>query len=158
MSVDSRVSTHPTTTPAPRGGIDPRSPRFAAWLTTGVLALVGVTGSGWLLLAQAAVFAAGAFFGLRSSPYGLLYRRFVGPRLARPTELEDEAPPRFAQAVGLVFAVVGAVGYLSGATVLGMAATALALAAAFLNAAFGLCLGCEIYLIYVRLIRKGVPA
>ena len=138
--------------------IDPRGPRFAAWLTSLVLAAVLLTGNGWLLLAQAAVFAAGAVFGLRRSPYGWLYRRLVAPRLSPPAELEAEAPPRFAQAVGLAFAVVGAIGYLSGATVLGMTAAGAALAAAFLNAAFGFCLGCEMYLAYLRLTRKGVPA
>ena len=158
MSVDSPASLGSAAAPTSRPGIDPRGPRFGAWVTTVVLAIVLLTGSGWLLLAQAAVFATGAFLGLRNAPYGLLYRRFVAPRLAKPTELEAEAPPRFAQAVGLLFAVIGALGYLTGATVLGMVATGMALAAAFLNAAFGFCLGCEMYLIYVRLTRKGVPA
>ncbi|WP_042372088.1 DUF4395 domain-containing protein [Streptacidiphilus neutrinimicus] len=130
--------------------VDPRGPRFAAVLTTLVLFVVLATGSGPLLAAQAVVFALGAALGLRHSPYGWLYRRLVRPRLGPPRELEDERPPRFAQAVGLTFAAVGAVGYLSGATWLGIAATALALAAAFLNAAFGYCLGCEIYLLAVR--------
>lgn len=159
MSIDSRVFADTSAPVSPRpAGIDPRGPRFSAWLTTVLLVVVLLTGSGWLLVAQAAVFATAAFLGLRNAPYGLLYRRFVAPRLSKPTELEDEAPPRFAQAVGLAFAVIGAVGYLSGATVLGMVATGMALAAAFLNAAFGFCLGCEMYLIYVRLTRKGVPA
>jgi hypothetical protein len=131
--------------------IDPRGPRFAATLTTLVLAAVLVTGSGLLLAAQTAVFAAGALGGLQRSPYGLLYRALMRPRLAAPTELEDAAPPRFAQVVGLAFAAVGTAGYLTGAIWLGMAATALALAAAFLNAAFGYCLGCELYL----LVRRG---
>ncbi|MEP6696649.1 MAG: DUF4395 domain-containing protein [Pseudonocardiales bacterium] len=138
--------------------VDPRGPRFSAWITTVVLAAVLLTGSGWLLVAQALVFAGAAVFGLRRSPYGWLYRRLVRPRLEPPAELEAEAPPRFAQAVGLAFAVVGALGYLSGATVVGMVATGMALAAAFLNAAFGLCLGCEIYLTYLRLTRKGATA
>ncbi|WP_042387137.1 DUF4395 domain-containing protein [Streptacidiphilus melanogenes] len=130
--------------------VDPRGPRFAAVLTTVVLVVVLATGSGPLLAAQAVVFALGAGLGLRRAPYGWLYRRLVRPRLGPPQELEDERPPRFAQAVGFTFAAVGAVGYLSGATWLGIAATALALAAAFLNAAFGYCLGCEIYLLVVR--------
>ncbi|MEU2630514.1 DUF4395 family protein, partial [Kitasatospora sp. NPDC007106] len=53
--------------------------------------------------------------------------------------------------VGLAFALVGTLGFLSGADWLGLAATGLALAAAFLNAAFGYCLGCEAYL----LLRRG---
>jgi hypothetical protein len=130
--------------------VDPRGPRFAAVLTTLVLVVVLATGSGWLLAAQAVVFAVGAAFGLRYSPYGWLYRRLLRPRLGPPQELEDERPPRFAQAVGFAFAAVGTVGYLSGATWLGIAAGAMALAAAFLNAAFGYCLGCELYLFVVR--------
>jgi Domain of unknown function (DUF4395) len=131
--------------------IDPRGPRFSAFITTVVLAVVLVTSSIWLLAVQAVVFAAGSVFGLRYSPYGLLYRRLVRPRLGPPAELEPEAPPRFAQGVGLVFAVIGVAGYASGLTWLGVAATAAALVAAFLNAVFGFCLGCEMYLLIRRI-------
>ena len=134
-------------------GIDPRGPRFAALISTVVLAVVLVTGSGWLLAAQGLVFAVGAVFGLRYSPYGVLYRKLVRPRLGPPAEREPEAPPRFAQAVGLVFAVVGVAGYAAGLAWLGMTATAAALAAAFLNAVFGFCLGCELFV----LIRRAWP-
>ncbi len=134
--------------------IDPRGPRFGALITTAVLVAVLVTGSAWLLAAQAAVFAIGTFFGLRNAPYGLVYRLLVRPRLGPPRELEAEAPPRFAQGVGLVFAVAGVIGYATGTTPLGIAATAACLVAAFLNGAFGLCLGCELYL----LIRRIAPA
>jgi hypothetical protein len=134
--------------------IDPRGPRFGAWITTVVLIVVLVTSSMWLLAAQALVFGIGAAFGLKYAPYGLIYKSLVRPRLKPPAELEAEAPPRFAQGVGLVFAVIGVVGYAASITWLGIAATALALVAAFLNAAFGLCLGCEMYL----LIRRIVPA
>ncbi|QMU70889.1 DUF4395 domain-containing protein [Streptacidiphilus sp. P02-A3a] len=152
MPSSTPVSPSPSIAAAPAPArIDARGPRFAAVLTTVVLAVVLITGSGWLLAAQTLVFALGALGGLGRSPYGWLYRTFVRPRLGPPTELEDAAPPRFAQAVGLGFALVGTVGYLSGATWLGLAATALALAAAFLNAAFGYCLGCEVYL----LLRRG---
>jgi Domain of unknown function (DUF4395) len=136
---------HPST-----ATVDPRGLRFVAGLTTVVLALVLVTNSAWLLLVQAVVFAIGVAFGLRRSPYSLLFARVVRPRLGPPAEFEDEAPPRFAQGVGLAFAVVGLVGYFSGATTLGAVATGLALIAAFLNAAFGLCLGCEAYLLARR--------
>ena len=126
--------------------IDPRGPRFGAVITTVVLALVLVTGSVWLLAAQTAVFAVGALAGLRYAPYGLLYRRFVRPRLGPPAHTEAEAPPRFSQGMGMVIAALGVVCYAAGATLGGMVFTALALAAAFLNAAFDLCLGCQVYL------------
>jgi hypothetical protein len=134
--------------------VDPRGPRFGAVLTTVVLAVVLVTGSGWLLAAQAVVFGIGAVAGLRWAPYGVVFRRLVRPRLAPPAELEAEAPPRFAQGVGLLFAIVGTVGYLAGAPLVGAIATAMALVAAVLNAAFDICLGCEVHLRLVRLLGR----
>ncbi|GHJ16829.1 MULTISPECIES: DUF4395 domain-containing protein [unclassified Micromonospora] len=137
--------------------LDPRGARFAAALTTVVLAVALLTGSGPLLLAQAAVFALTAA-SPRLAPYGLLFRAVVAPRLDPPTELEPVAPVRFAQLVGLAFTVVGAVGWFAGLPALGLVATAGALAAAFLNAAFGLCLGCEAYLAVRRLTGRPLAA
>lgn len=136
--------------------LDPRAPRFAAALTALVLVVVLVTGSGWLALAQAAVFGVAAL-DLRRNPYGLVFRFLVAPRLPRPVELEPAAPVRFSQLVGLVFLLVSAAGYLGGAPALGLVVGCLALAAAFLNAAFGLCLGCETYLAFRRLTGRPVP-
>jgi len=126
--------------------VDVRGPRVVAGITAVVLAVALVTGAGWLVAAQAAVFAVGACAGLRYAPYGVLFRVLVAPRLGPAEDREPEAPVRFAQFVGLVFAVVGAAGYLLGAPLLGAVATGLALVAALLNAATGFCLGCELYL------------
>jgi hypothetical protein len=115
-----------------------------------VLAVVLITLWWPLLAAQTAVFAIGAFIGLKPSPYGLIYRYLVAPRLSPSTEREDAAPLRFAQAVGFVFALVGTIGLATGFTALGIIATAFALFAAFLNAAFNVCLGCEMYLLIKR--------
>jgi hypothetical protein len=134
--------------------IDPRGPRFGAFITMGMLAAVLVTGNVWVFTAQAVAFAAGALLGLPRSPYGLAYKWLVRPRLGPPAELEAGAPPRFAQALGLVISLIGIVGYGSGLTPLGMAAAAAGLVAAVLNGVFGLCLGCEMYL----LIRRVWPA
>jgi hypothetical protein len=131
--------------------IDPRGQRFAAWITSAVLAVVLVTGNVWLLLAQAVVFALGA---TGRSPYAAIWKRI--PK-SPPSELEDKRPPQFAQAVGLGFAAVAVVGFLTWSP-LGVIATAAALVAAFLNAAFGFCLGCEIYLFVKRTTNKGVTA
>ncbi|MEU9206445.1 DUF4395 domain-containing protein [Streptomyces sp. NPDC048415] len=130
--------------------IDVRGPRFGAAVTTVVLAAVLITGSVWVLAWQTLAFALGASGGVARSPYGWLFRKAVRPRLGPPTEFEAPQPPQFAQAVGLVFAVVGLIGYTAGPQWLGLAATGCALAAAFLNAAFGYCLGCEMYLIVRR--------
>jgi hypothetical protein len=143
--------------------VDPRGPRFAAALTTlvlaGVLLTIDSTFALALLATQTVVFAIGAFAGLKRAPYGLLYRRLVRPRLGPPSHREAEAPPRFAQLVGFGFAAVGTAALLAGATPVALFAVSLALAAAFLNAAFGFCLGCEVYLLAQRTVsRQDAPA
>lgn len=141
------------------GQVDVRGPRFAAWITTAVLiaALLASAVSGpaaaAILSAQAAVFAIGALRGPRRHPYGLIFANLVAPRLGPTTDREPAVPLQFAQAVGLVFAVTGTVAFLAGAHLVGVIATAFALAAAFLNAAFGICLGCQIYPLVARLRR-----
>jgi hypothetical protein len=131
--------------------VDPRGLRFAAGVTTVLLALTLILNSAWPLAVQAVVFAISVAFGVQASPYGQLFKRLIRPRLGPPRELEDAAPPRFAQLVGLVFAAAGLLGYLTGLTVLGVVATGFALVAAFVNAAVGLCLGCEAYLLIHRI-------
>ncbi|MBO1739863.1 DUF4395 domain-containing protein [Leifsonia sp. TF02-11] len=147
-----------------RAGIDPRSPRFGAGITAVLLladlflALIGATtAAAVLLLVIALLFAWGAFAGVRRHPYGALYRVAVRPRLAPPTELEDPAPPTFAQGVGLVVTGLGLVVFAFGVPAALPVAAALAFVAAFLNAVFGYCLGCQIYLLLVRagVIRKS---
>ena len=100
---------------------------------------------------QAVVFAVGAVAGPRRHPYGIVFANVVAPRLGPVREREPVAPLKFAQLVGLVFAVVGVAGFAAGASLVGVIATAAALVAAFLNAAFGICLGCQLYPLVVRL-------
>ena len=153
------VSQSDTTSPSSAvRAVDVRGPRFGAWITSAVLAVALLTGSGVLVTVQAAVFAVGAFAGLRYAPYGVLFRLLVAPRLGPVREREAEAPPRFAQLVGLIFAAVGAAGYLLGVPALGAVATGLALVAALLNAATGFCLGCELYLLARRALPANSPA
>jgi hypothetical protein len=136
-----------------RAGIDPRGPRVAATLTSLVLAAVLVTPTPvatTLLAVQALVFAIGTVRGIQHTPYAWLFRSLIRPRLAPPADLEDPAPPRFAQGVGLAFVLVGLLGFATGVTALALVATGLALVAALLNAVFGFCLGCEIYLLLMR--------
>lgn len=142
--------------------VDVRGPRFVAWITTGVLVVtlvlsaVSPLAAAALLAVQAVVFAIGAWRGPRQHPYGLVFAKFVAPRLTPVTEREPVPPLKFAQLVGLVFAVVGVVGFSTGVALLGVVATAFALFAAFLNAAFGICLGCQIYPLVARFRR--IPA
>ncbi|HXO51075.1 MAG TPA: DUF4395 domain-containing protein [Mycobacterium sp.] len=137
--------------------VDVRGPRFVAWITTVVLvATLIVSGVNPLAAAvivglQAVVFAVGAVAGPRRHPYGIVFANVVAPRLGPVREREPVAPLKFAQLVGLVFAVVGVAGFAAGASLVGVIATAAALVAAFLNAAFGICLGCQLYPLVVRL-------
>ncbi|ADP84330.1 DUF4395 domain-containing protein [Pseudofrankia inefficax] len=134
--------------------VDPRGLRFAAAITTVVLAVALLTGSPWVLLAQLVIFLVGAVGGVRRAPYGLLFRYLIRPRLGPPATTEDPVPPQFAQAVGAVFAAVGVIAFLAGIPVLGYVAAAFAFVAAFLNAAFEFCLGCQLYL-FIRTITTA---
>ena len=134
--------------------IDARGPRFSALLTTVVLAIALVTGSVWVALFQAVVFAIGATKGPQFTPYAFIYKSIVKPRLKGEAPAEDVRPPQFAQSVGLVFALVAIGGALSGVDAIFTVAVAFALGAAFLNAAFNFCLGCEIYLLLLRALSK----
>jgi Domain of unknown function (DUF4395) len=152
-----------TSTTAP-AFVDVRGPRFAAWVTTVVVvatliaAAFSSIAAAAILGVQAVVFAVGAWRGPRRHPYGLIFSRLVAPRLGPVTEKEPVPPLKFAQLAGFVFAVVGVVGFASGIQLLGLIATAFALVAAFLNAAFGICLGCQIYPLVARLRRAPSPA
>lgn len=153
MSIQSSSSLTSPATDRP-AGIDPRGPRFGAAFTTVVLAGALVLASPVLLALQAVVFAIGAFAGPARQPYGIVFKRLVRPRLTAPDHLEDPAAPRFAQACGLAFSLVGLLGFALGAQWLALGAIGFALAAAFLNAAFDFCVGCEIYLRAQRLRRS----
>ena len=137
--------------------VDVRGPRFAAWVTTAVLLVTLVVSAASPLAAavilgvQAVIFAIGAIGGPRRHPYGRLFAGLVATRLGPVEEREPVAPLKFAQLVGLIFAVAGVAGFAAGAFLVGVIATAFALVAAFLNAAFGICLGCQLYPLVARL-------
>ena len=151
--------------PHARRGIDPRGLRFAAGITAllllvdvllGLTAPLGATVAAraaepafLLLLAIAMLFVWGVAWP-RTAPWGVLYRKLVQPRLAPPSDLEDPRPPRFAQGVGLFVTALGLVLHLAGLPWALPIAAAAAFVAAFLNAAFGLCLGCRLYLVLQR--------
>lgn len=138
---------------ATQTGIDPRGPQFTAALTVVVLLLALLLPQPWALVVtviQTVFFAIGAGLGVQRTPHAWLFKKFVRPRLGAPDELEDPAPPRFAQGVGLAFVLVALVGYLLGATLVAQIALGLALVAAVLNAVFRFCLGCELYLLIRR--------
>lgn len=160
-------STAPSTSSSTsRVGIDPRGPRVAAGITAVILivvialALLGQSTIATIILAaQGVVFLIAAALGVQRHPYGYLYKAFVRPRLKPPVELEDPAPPTFAQGVGLFVVVVGLVLHLFGVPYALVIAAAAAFVAAFLNSVFAYCLGCQIYLLLARAgIIRRTPA
>lgn len=146
--------------------IDPRGARFTAAVTAALLLIdvaLGLVGgvaptlaervvqpAFLLLVALAAIFVWSAVVGVARNPWSTLFRRLIRPRLAPPTELEDAAPPTFAQGVGALVTLIGVVLHLAGVPYGLVVFAAAAFVAAFLNAAFGYCLGCQIYLLLVR--------
>ena len=159
-------------------GIDPRGPRFGAGITAVlVLVVIGLALAGpalppetigaraaqpafILLAAISALFAWGAFAGIRRHPYGLLFKKLVRPRLAPPAHLEDPTPPTFSQGVGFVITFAGVVLSLVGVPYVLLIAAVFAFFAAFLNSVFDFCFGCQIYLLFVRagLLGRSQPA
>ena len=130
--------------------IDARGPRWSALITTVVLAVALVTSSLWLILFQAVVFAIGALRGPQFTPYAFIFKNVIRPRLKSPVSFEDVRPPQFSQGVGLAFTLVAIIGLATGAGGVFTVAVGFALAAAFLNAAFNYCLGCQMYLLILR--------
>ena len=133
--------------------IDARGPRWSAGLTSIVLIIALTTRSPIVIIIQLIQFAIGAFAGPPKSPYAWLYKKFVQPHLSKTFDSEDVKPPQFAQFVGFIFALVATVGALTHTWLVFTVAASFALFAAFLNSAFGYCLGCKMYLLGVRLRR-----
>lgn len=135
--------------------IDARGPRYSAGITSLVLSLALITESVYVIGFQFAVFLSAVLFGLRKSIYGFIYRGLIQPRLNGPVPSEDQRAPRFAQFIGALFAFVALLGGVTSNSAVFLIATSFALGAAFLNAAFGFCLGCQMYLILVRLFKRS---
>jgi hypothetical protein len=134
--------------------IDARGPRFSATITTVVLSIGLVSHNVWLLVAQGLFFLIGATKGPQFTPYGFIFKKVIRPRLKKEAPTEDVRPPKFAQSVGFIFALVAILGVVVDRSLIFAAATSFALAAAFLNAAFNYCLGCQMYLLIRRFTTK----
>jgi len=138
-------------TPKP---IDPRGPRFNQTVLALALVIAFVLQAWFVVPVFAVVLFLGAAFGPRYGPFLRIYAQFIKPRLAPPAELEDPRPPRFAATVGVIFLTAATVSFVAGATVLGWVLALIVAALAGLAAATGICVGCEIYLVFAR--RRGV--
>ena len=112
--------------------------------------LVAVLGWGWVLIPLTFGFIARVASGPRFSPLGLLATKVVAPRLPQFEKLVPGPPKRFAQAIGVGFTATAAVLWLAGATGASRLVVALLVGAAFLEAAFGFCLGCRIFAVLMR--------
>ena len=131
--------------------IDPRGPRFGAGITSALsLTAFGIAlsinyFSAYPLIVILALLFSWSVFSPKTHPYALIFKNLVRPRLSAPSELEDARPPQFAQKVGLGFALLGLVGFWF-APVLVAISAGFIFFAAFLNAFFNFCLGCQMYL------------
>ena len=135
--------------------IDPRGPRFTAGITVVVLSTTLLT-HWWIpSIIQLIQFTIGGFISPRVSPYGLIFRKLIQPRLTSNVIGEDIRGPQFAQKVGFLFALLTIIGLSTSNEILFNIGTAGALAAAFLNAAFNYCLGCQIYLLGQRVLHRA---
>lgn len=140
------------TAPAP---IDPRGPRTNQAVLAVALVLGFLTGQQWVAPLFAVVLFLGAAFGPAWGPVLRLYAVVLRPRLAPPAELEDPRPPRFAASVGVAFLIAASIAFAVGAPVVGWVLSLMVAALAALAAITGLCVGCEMYVLLVR-VRGGV--
>lgn len=132
----------------------------SGWAVTAAPLAQRAADAGFLLLAVIAALFLWSVVAPRTAPWAVLFRRVVQPRLSPATEFEDARPPRFAQGVGLLVTAAGLILHLAGVPWALPVAAAMAFVAAFLNAVFGLCLGCQLYLLLQRtgLIGRGASA
>ena len=138
--------------------IDPRGPRFGAGITSALSLVAFAAAIGAVANSDVAYALMGALvllflwsvFSPANHPYQLIFKKLVRPRLKEPLELEDPRPPQFAQKVGLSFAILGGIGIAVASELVVAVAAAFIFLAAFLNAFFAFCLGCQMYLLLKR--------
>jgi len=141
-----------TETPAP---IDPRGPRTNQAVLSVALVIGFMFGARWVAPVFALVLFLGAAFGPSYGPVLRFFQVVIKPRLDPPSELEDPRPPRFAASVGVAFLSASSVAFAMGAGTVGWVLTLIVAALAALAAISGICVGCEMYVLLVRL-RGGV--
>lgn len=140
--------------------IDRNGHRFGAALSMVVLLVAYLLEWDATLPVMAGVLAVGPLFGLRYSPLGATYRIAKKTlRLKIPVVPEEEAPPRFAQLMGLIFLGLATV------SLYGLDSRTLAWTFGLIVAALqallgvtGICVGCEIYLYGKRFAARGSRA
>ncbi len=124
--------------------------RTVAWGVVVMAVLVVALGWGWVLVPLTYGFVARVLTGPTLSPLGRFATRVVAPRLPSHAKYVPGPPKRFAQAMGLAFSGTASVLWLAGATTASRVVVAMLLGAAFLEAAFALCLGCKVFALLMR--------
>ena len=151
---------NPLTPPARM--VDPRGQRFGAGVSAVILvAAFLVDQPAIVAIVAVAMFASSAFgtrYWLLGKPWPAIRRSL---RLG-PTELEHEYPPRFAQALGVVFLGLGLILIALQLTLVGWVLVGAVIGLQTLLAATGFCLGCRLYFlrwwipsVFARLIGRG---
>jgi hypothetical protein len=129
----------------PAARIDPRGHRFGAGVSAVLLLLAFATGQAWIVPVVLLSIGVSAAFGLRYSPYGIVWRRIVKIAGLGPVEPEHEYPPRFAQVLGSTALILSTISFVLGATGLGWLLALAVAALQTLLATTGYCLGCRLY-------------
>jgi hypothetical protein len=114
-------------------------------LSAGLLGAAFIVNAPILVAAIAIALGTSAAFGTRYSVLGRPWPLVRRALRLRPTELESEYPPRFAQALGTVGLVIALVLFALGATPWAWVPVAGVAALQTLLAATGYCLGCRLY-------------
>lgn len=104
----------------------------------------------WFVPFIALGFIARVVTGPTLSPLGQLVTRVITPRLGLPERIVPGPPKRFAQGIGVAFSVTASVLVVLGAWGAAQVVLSMLAAAAFLEAAFGLCLGCKAFALLMR--------
>jgi hypothetical protein len=136
--------------------VDPRQPRVGQAITATVLAVGFLLDWPVVIPVIAGILAGASLVGGRANPYVHIFRAVKrilawGP----PAELEEAAPPRFANILGFLFTGAASVLYYGpGATEVAWGLALLVSALALLAATTGLCVGCEMYVIGRRLLAR----
>jgi len=126
----------------------------ARTVATGVVAMAVaaiVFRQPWLTIPLAYGFVARVASGPRFSPLGQLATRIVAPRLSKWEKLVPGPPKRFAQGMGAAFALTALSLWLAGGATAAYVVLALLVVPATLEAALGLCVGCKIFALGMRI-------
>ena len=118
-----------------------------------------IIGDGWLIIVLTYGFLARVATGPTLSPIGQLATRVIAPRISSTPRLVPGPPKRFAQAIGLAFAVSALVAhYVLGLPVAARVFLGVLALFASIEAFVGFCMGCYVFnwLMRVGLVPQSV--